>query len=238
MKKLLFTIIFVPLLSFAQNGFNYQSLIKDANGAVLTNTQISLKFSILYDSSSGTPVYVETHGLTTPANGVVNLVIGSGTATTGSFSNIDWSKASIYLKREVDIANSGTYTDFGTALLYNVPKANYSSSTQGISYNSSTVSITNLNVTNTITATAFVGDGSGLTNLTFSSIEGIDIETSGNLNIAIGKDAFGTNGSGVSNVAIGERSMSVSNTSGSWNVALGAATMIYNSTGDENTAVG
>ena len=85
MKKLLFTIIFVPLLSFAQNGFNYQSLIKDANGAVLTNTQISLKFSILYDSSSGTPVYVETHGLTTPANGVVNLVIGSGTATNRKF---------------------------------------------------------------------------------------------------------------------------------------------------------
>ena len=230
MKKLLFTIIFVPLLSFAQNGFNYQSLIKDANGAVLTNTQISLKFSILYDSSSGTPVYVETHGLTTPANGVVNLVIGSGTATTGSFSNIDWSKASIYLKREVDIANSGTYTDFGTALLYNVPKANYSSSTQGISYNSSTVSITNLNVTNTITATAFVGDGSGLTGINTSVSSSTHLDS--NYSIAIGGVVSATN-----SVAVGYQALS-SNTTGSYNTAVGYQSLTNNTTGSYSTAVG
>ena len=247
MKKLLFTIIFVPLLSFAQNGFNYQSLIKDANGAVLTNTQISLKFSILYDSSSGTPVYVETHGLTTPANGVVNLVIGSGTATTGSFSNIDWSKASIYLKREVEIANSGTYTDFGTALLYNVPKANYSSSTQGISYNSSTVSITNLNVTNTITATAFVGDGSGLTGINTSVSSSTHLDSNYSIaiggvvsatnSVAVGFQALSSNTTGGYNTAIGYQSL-ISNTTGSYNSSNGAYALLNNTTGNYNTAVG
>ena len=233
--------------SIAQSGFNYQSLIKDANGAVLTNTQISLKFSILYDSSSGTPVYVETHGLTTPANGVVNLVIGSGTATTGSFSNIDWSKASIYLKREVDIANSGTYTDFGTALLYNVPKANYSSSTQGISYNSSTVSITNLNVTNTITATAFVGDGSGLTGINASVSSSTHLDSNYSIaiggvvsatnSVAVGFQALSSNTTGGYNTAIGYQSL-ISNTTGSYNSSNGAYALLNNTTGNYNTAVG
>jgi len=240
-------------LSIAQSGFNYQSLIKDANGAVLTNTQISLKFSILYDSSSGTPVYVETHGLTTPANGVVNLVIGSGTATTGSFSNIDWSKASIYLKREVEIANSGTYTDFGTALLYNVPKANYSSSTQGISYNSSTVSITNLNVTNTITATAFVGDGSGLTNVVASSsptptflygtenvlLDGTTSPNVGTMHRSVGLGYLTLNSvtSGNKNVAIGARVME-ENTTGFMNVGIGWNALNKNTVGRSNVAIG
>ena len=250
--------------SIAQSGFNYQSLIKDANGAVLTNAQISLKFSILYDSSSGTPVYVETHGLTTPANGVVNLVIGSGTATTGSFSNIDWSKASIYLKREVEIANSGTYTDFGTALLYNVPKANYSSSTQGISYNSSTVSITNLNVTNTITATAFVGDGSGLTGINASVSSSTHLDSNNTISIggvvsatnsvAIGKDVLVNNTSGNDITAVGYRALFqnttgiensgfgtialYSNTSGNYNTAVGKWGLFLNTTGNYNTALG
>ena len=161
----LYFFLFFSLATKAQNGFNYQSIFKDANGEVITNTSIVLRLSIIYNSSSGTIIYAETHSLTTPANGVVNLVIGSGTATTGNFSDVDWSKTVIYLKRELDASASGTYIDMGTSLLNGVPKANYSLATQGISYRSNTVSVTNLNVTNTITATAFVGDGSGLTGI-------------------------------------------------------------------------
>ena len=231
MKNLWITlfIIIVNQLN-AQNRFNYQSLIKDANGAVLTNTQISLKFSILYDSSSGTPVYVETHGLTTPANGVVNLVIGSGTATTGSFSNIDWSKASIYLKREVDIANSGTYTDFGSSLLNSVPKSNYSLATQGISFGSNTVSVTNLMVTNTVTATKFVGDGSGLTGISSSVNSSTHLDS--NYSIAIGGVVSATN-----SVAVGYQALS-SNTTGSYNTAHGYTAGFTNTSGNYNTFIG
>lgn len=161
----LYFFLFFSLATVAQNGFNYQSIIKDSNGRIITNTSIVLKFSIIYNSSSGTPIYVETHSLTTPDNGLVNLVIGSGTATTGNFSDIDWSETSVYFKRELDTSVSGSFIDMGTSLLNSVPKSNYSFTTQGINYSSNTVSITNLNVTNTITATAFVGDGSGLTGI-------------------------------------------------------------------------
>ena len=214
----------------AQNGFNYQSIFKDANGAVITNTSIVLRLSFIYNSSSGTIIYVETHSLTTPADGVVNLVIGSGTATTGNFSDVDWSKTVIYLKRELDASASGTYIDMGTSLLNGVPKANYSLATQGISYRSNTVSITNLNVTNTITATAFVGDGSGLTGINASVSSSTHLDS--NNTIAIGGVVSATN-----SVAVGKSVLS-NNTSGGWNTAVGMYSLLNNTTGDYNSANG
>ena len=214
----------------AQNGFNYQSIFKDANGAVITNTSIVLRLSFIYNSSSGTIIYVETHSLTTPADGVVNLVIGSGTATTGNFSDVDWSKTDIYLKRELDASASGTYIDMGTSLLNGVPKANYSLATQGISYRSNTVSITNLNVTNTITATAFVGDGSGLTGINASVSSSTHLDS--NNTVAIGGVVSATN-----SVAVGKSALS-NNTSGGWNTAVGMYSLLNNTTGINNTAIG
>ena len=144
--------------------FNYQSIIKDSNGSIVSNQAIDYKISFIYDSSSASPTYSEIHSLTTPSDGVINLVIGNGTVQSGTFSTMDWSKT-IYVKREVDLTGSGTFTDFGTSELNSVPKSNYSSATQGISYRSNTVSVTNLIVSNTVTATKFVGDGSGLTGI-------------------------------------------------------------------------
>lgn len=251
MKKLLTIILLFPLISSAQSGFNYQGIIKDANGAVISNTSIGLRFSIVYDSTSGTAPYVELHTVTTTANGLVNLVVGTGTATTGSFSDIDWSRASIFLKREVDTAGSGSYTDFGTTMLYSVPKANYSSSTQGLSYNSGKVSITHLNVSNTITATAFVGDGSGLTgvNTTVNSTSfkdqrnnivigtTLNSNSTNNTGIAIGVNALVSNTSGDQNHAVGYAALSA-NTTGIENVAFGYAALTANTSGEFNVGIG
>ena len=230
MRSVYYFIFLISCYLQAQNGFNYQSIFKDANGAVITNTSIVLRLSFIYNSSSGTIIYVETHSLTTPADGVVNLVIGSGTATTGNFSDVDWSKTVIYLKRELDASASGTYIDMGTSLLNGVPKANYSLATQGISYRSNTVSITNLNVTNTITATAFVGDGSGLTGINASVSSSTHLDS--NNTVAIGGVVSATN-----SVAVGKSVLS-NNTSGGWNTAVGMYSLLNNTTGDYNSANG
>ena len=254
MKRIFVSLfLIIPLISNSQ--FNYQSLLRDSNGTLITNTTVNYKISFIYDSSSGTPIYSEVHSITAPSDGVFNIVIGEGSVTSGAFNQIDWSRT-IYIKREVDTTGSGSYTDFGTTLLNSVPKSNYSLSTQGLTYSSlaSTVSITNLNISNTVTATAFVGDGSGLTNLGAGNIGGLNIEMSGNLNVAIGKDSFtnNTTGSGNTsigynalmsntvgegNTAIGYNALSV-NTSGFINVSVGMNTLEENTTGTGNTAVG
>ena len=165
MKRII--LIFLFTISYFSNSnaqFNYQAIIKDSNGSIVTNQTIDYKISFIYDSSSASATYSEIHSVTTPSDGVINLEIGNGTVQFGTFSAIDWSKT-IYVKREIDITRSGTFTDFGTIELNSVPKSNYSSTTRGISYTSDTVSVTNLVVTNTVTATAFVGDGSGLTGI-------------------------------------------------------------------------
>ena len=178
MKRIFVSLfLIIPLISNSQ--FNYQSLLRDSNGTLITNTTVNYKISFIYDSSSGTPIYSEVHSITAPSDGVFNIVIGEGSVTSGAFNQIDWSRT-IYIKREVDTTGSGSYTDFGTTLLNSVPKSNYSLSTQGLTYSSlaSTVSITNLNISNTVTATAFVGDGSGLTNLGAGNIGCLNIEMS------------------------------------------------------------
>ena len=55
--------------------------------------------------------------------GQVNLVIGQGTAITGTFSELDWSLGSYYLGIELD-AGSG-YVAMGTTQLLSVPYALY-----------------------------------------------------------------------------------------------------------------
>jgi hypothetical protein len=54
--------------------------------------------------------------------GAVNLVIGKGTGTTGTFSNIDWGNGIYYLGIEL---NTGNGYVMGTTQLLSVPYALY-----------------------------------------------------------------------------------------------------------------
>jgi len=176
-KLLLFLFISVGLNA----QFNYQAIVKDSNGNVLTNSRVKFKFTLMEVTSTSTPVYVEEHDITTSADGVINLTIGGGTASSGIFSDIDWSLA-VFVKEELDLG--GAYQDMGTRQFASVPVAEYAKNTRGISFQNqalfideliaSSVSITTLLISNTIevrngiisggtvTATSFVGYGSSL----------------------------------------------------------------------------
>ena len=69
------------------------------------------------------PIFTETHYVPTDDLGQVNLVIGQGTPSAGTFSELDWSQGSYYLGIELDTGNG--YLAMGTTQLLSVPYALY-----------------------------------------------------------------------------------------------------------------
>ena len=68
----------------------------------------------------------ETQTISTNANGLVNLQIGSGTPVTGSFAGIDWETGPYFVKTETDPTGGTAYSIAGTNELLSVPYALFS----------------------------------------------------------------------------------------------------------------
>ena len=101
---------------FAQSpiSFNYQAVIRDNSGELIVNQDISLKISILDESSTGTPVFVETHSSSSTNDyGIVNISIGKGDLVSGDLNSINWSSGDKFLKIEIDETGGSTYTELG-----------------------------------------------------------------------------------------------------------------------------
>lgn len=109
----------------APEKINYQAVIRDGSGNVLTNTVIGLKIEIYQNSSSGTLVFSESHTPTTNSYGIANVVIGTGTAISGSIGGIDWGSGPYYLTSSVDPSGGSSYTVTGSSQLVSVPYALY-----------------------------------------------------------------------------------------------------------------
>jgi hypothetical protein len=104
---------------------NYQAVARNNAGQALANQAIKVRLSILDNTIS---LYSETRSVTTNALGLFNVQIGStgATATTGSFTSVDWvhnTPNQKMIKVELDISNSGVFTDMGTRPLSSVPYA-------------------------------------------------------------------------------------------------------------------
>lgn len=126
MKKLS-TLLFFICLSvgvFAQTpkGFNYQSVLRDASGEVVSNTVIGVQFKLRKTTATGAVTYTETHTPTTNAYGVFALVVGQGTSSA-DFSSIDWAADTYFLEVGVDMSGGTSYTNMGTSQLWSVPYA-------------------------------------------------------------------------------------------------------------------
>ena len=128
MKNLTFTFIAlffaVSVLAQTPQSFRYQAVARDNSGNVLANQSVSFRISILSGNVSGTEVYKETHtGKTTNAFGLVEMEIGKGTPVSGTFSAINWSNNSYYVKIEMDPSGGSAYQVLSTSQLLSVPYA-------------------------------------------------------------------------------------------------------------------
>lgn len=103
-------------------GINYQAIVRDNGGAVISEQAVTYQFSVLQGSASGTAVYTEAHAATTDVNGLVNLVIGAGNGTD-DFSSIDWSAGPYFLEVAVDETGGNSPVALGASQLLSVPYA-------------------------------------------------------------------------------------------------------------------
>ena len=106
MRLITFLLSLLSLITLAQDGINYQGVATNGSGAELINQNISVKASVISDSSNGTIQWQETHNTTTDQFGLFNVVIGQGSSTavgqTTNFDNMNWGSSNHYLRIEMD----------------------------------------------------------------------------------------------------------------------------------------
>jgi len=128
MKRIMLTalLLFIVAVAFSQttNGFNYQTVVRNASGTALSN-QIVTFHIILTNGDGSITHYSENQSVTTTQLGVANMVVGLGTVETGIYNNIPWNSGNIVMKVEIKLSGSSTYTDMGSVILRPVPFAMY-----------------------------------------------------------------------------------------------------------------
>ena len=130
MKNLLFILLFLPFIAFAQVSqfIHYEATAYDLNGATVSSQEINVKLAIVKSTSSESSDWIELHEVVTSNKGLFRLKIGSGSKIGGqliSFEDIDWLHQTYYLQIELDINKSGSYIDFGTKQFMTLPYAVY-----------------------------------------------------------------------------------------------------------------
>ena len=129
MKKICYLAIVLLTVSFqvakAQSGLtgtNYQAVARNANGTILGNQSLTVRFSILGGSAAGPVQYQETHNASTNNLGLFTLQIGKGTPLTGTYSAVPWANANQYLRVEISV-NGSNFSELGVSQLMSVPYA-------------------------------------------------------------------------------------------------------------------
>ena len=136
MKKLSFlaslflTAIFAlsAALCSAQDSIQYQLVIRDAAGQLVTGKQVNMKFSLI---SGGQSFYEETQKTTTDKYGNISVFVGTGTAVKGAMKDVPWSTMDISMKVEADTDGGNSFKELGTVPMPTAPYAMYAASVGG-----------------------------------------------------------------------------------------------------------
>ncbi len=150
---LAFVLLFSPLFLSAQSPelMSYQAVVRDAGSNLVKNSQVGMRISILQGAANGSSVYEEEYTVTTNANGLVSLEIGSAsqgatsaslknsqvtsnTSVSGGFSAIDWADGSYFIKVETDPTGGTNYTITGVSQLLSVPYALHAKSASNVKF--------------------------------------------------------------------------------------------------------
>jgi len=125
-----FTTLFIATLAwgvFAQapQKMTYQSIIRDGFNDLIAETVVGMEISIVQGSVAGPAIFVESHTPTSNINGLITIEIGTGIASFGDFTSIDWTDGPYFIKTGIDPLAGTNYTIEGISQLLSVPYALY-----------------------------------------------------------------------------------------------------------------
>ncbi len=248
--------LFISLSTFAQQGINYKAILKDADGNALSETPMTVQFTIHETSATGPAVYQEEHPYTTDVNGLLILTIGTGTTPIeGIFATIDWSAKRHFLR--ISIGYSGGNIFFDPTEFMAVPYAKHAEiattadlatealtadfATEAATADLATVALTANNVTTKLDQLDDAKsdeDGTDNGSSIFLGVDsGLADDGTNNRNVGVGFETLQANTFGYNNVANGHSALKT-NTTGHSNVANGANALVSNTTGVKNTTNG
>lgn len=110
--------------------FNFQSVITDQNNVIIKDQKISLRFSILENKDSETPIYEESHTISTDKYGMVNIKFGEGDVIAGDINSIDWGNNNYHIEIAADFSGGNNYTLIANKQLLSAPITQYSDKTK------------------------------------------------------------------------------------------------------------
>ena len=127
MKKLLFFLALMTAIAVnAQNsglGFNYQAVVRNANGVLLADTTVNLRVSLYPGQQNSTPTWVETHAVHTDFFGCFGITIGKGERDNSSivqnYSDVNFS--AIYYWLKIEILEGNAYREISYSQLPSSP---------------------------------------------------------------------------------------------------------------------
>ena len=114
MRKILSFVFFIQFsVTFAKTaqGFVYESTVRNSNNQLVINQYVKHKFSIRLNSTSGSVIYSETQNPHTDSSGNISVIIGTGTAATGNFSQINWLQGIYYMEIQYFSGNTCQWID-------------------------------------------------------------------------------------------------------------------------------
>ncbi|MDO6516316.1 C1q-like domain-containing protein [Zobellia uliginosa] len=99
-----------------KNFINYQGVARNSDNELMGQETIEIGIALKFGSADAVAQYQESHSVTTDANGVFSLQIGSGNSSTGSYANLPWGEATF-------VTFSFNGAEAGTTELMAVPYA-------------------------------------------------------------------------------------------------------------------
>ena len=154
MKNIIFTLcismLCIQIIAQAPQAFNYQGVARDLSGNPISNQDFGIEIAILQGTTTGSPVFIETHFVRTNDSGLFALQIGNGDAVNNSFDEIAWENGSHFLQVSMDENGGSNFQLIGTSQLISVPYALYAERSgdaiwnqndKGIDYNDGNVGL-------------------------------------------------------------------------------------------------